>query len=77
MRVADDGSGMDRDDARLAVLRHATSKIRSLDELAAIRSDFAGHCPHGRPVVMQIGWGELEHRVGREVSGFARAENLG
>jgi DNA mismatch repair protein MutL len=27
--------------------------------------DFAGHCPHGRPVVMRIGWGELEHRVGR------------
>jgi DNA mismatch repair protein MutL len=38
IRVADDGSGMPADDARLAVLRHATSKIRSLDDLRAIQS---------------------------------------
>ena len=29
------------------------------------RADFAGHCPHGRPVVMRLGWEELERRVGR------------
>ena len=28
-------------------------------------ADFAGHCPHGRPVVMRLGWDELERRVGR------------
>ena len=28
-------------------------------------SDFAGHCPHGRPVVTRIGYDELERRVGR------------
>ena len=38
VRVADDGSGMDRDDARLAVLRHATSKLSTVEDLAAIRS---------------------------------------
>src|SRR5207302_2537774 len=38
IRVADDGAGMEREDARLAVLRHATSKIASLDDLRAIRS---------------------------------------
>ena len=27
--------------------------------------DFGGHCPHGRPIVMRIGWPELEQRVGR------------
>jgi DNA mismatch repair protein MutL len=27
--------------------------------------DFAGHCPHGRPVVTRIGYDELERRVGR------------
>jgi DNA mismatch repair protein MutL len=36
MRVIDDGEGMTRDDAILAFERHATSKIRSLDDLAAI-----------------------------------------
>jgi DNA mismatch repair protein MutL len=34
--------------------------LRSLDEV-----DFAGHCPHGRPVVTRIGYDELERRVGR------------
>ncbi len=38
VRVADDGEGMDRDDATLALLRHATSKIESLDDLAAVES---------------------------------------
>jgi DNA mismatch repair protein MutL len=28
-------------------------------------ADFAGHCPHGRPVVTFIGWAELERKVGR------------
>jgi DNA mismatch repair protein MutL len=36
MRISDDGHGMIRDDAILAFERHATSKIRSLDDLAAI-----------------------------------------
>ncbi len=36
VRVADDGRGMDRDDALLALERHATSKLRDADGLAAI-----------------------------------------
>jgi DNA mismatch repair protein MutL len=36
VRVEDDGEGMDPDDARLAIERHATSKIRKADDLAAI-----------------------------------------
>jgi DNA mismatch repair protein MutL len=36
VRVVDDGCGMDRDDALLCLERHATSKIRSADDLAAI-----------------------------------------
>jgi DNA mismatch repair protein MutL len=36
--VEDDGDGMDRTDAELAVERHATSKIRDASDLAAIRT---------------------------------------
>src|SRR5512137_2262844 len=36
IRVTDDGIGMDRDDALLCLERHATSKIRRAEELAAI-----------------------------------------
>jgi DNA mismatch repair protein MutL len=38
----------------------AEALLRALDEV-----DFAGHCPHGRPVVMRIRWAELEQKVGR------------
>ena len=36
IRVADDGAGMDRDDALLAFDRHATSKIASFDDLERV-----------------------------------------
>src|SRR6476660_5406226 len=36
VRVEDDGEGMGPEDARLAIERHATSKIRRADDLAAI-----------------------------------------
>jgi DNA mismatch repair protein MutL len=38
----------------------AAALLRALDDV-----DFAGHCPHGRPVVTRIGYDELERRVGR------------
>src|SRR5947207_10387003 len=36
IRVVDDGCGMDRDDALLSLERHATSKIRSAEDLQAV-----------------------------------------
>ena len=36
MRVTDNGCGMSAEDARTAFLRHATSKLRTADDLAAI-----------------------------------------
>src|SRR5438067_5282398 len=36
--VTDDGTGMSRTDAVLALQRHATSKIKSADDLFAIRT---------------------------------------
>jgi DNA mismatch repair protein MutL len=38
----------------------AKALLVALDE-----ADFAGHCPHGRPVVMFLSWAELERKVGR------------
>lgn len=38
VRVSDDGSGMDREDAQLAIERHATSKIRTAADLVGVRS---------------------------------------
>ena len=38
IRVEDDGDGMDPEDARLAIERHATSKIAQPEDLAAIRT---------------------------------------
>jgi len=38
----------------------ASALLRALDDV-----DFAGHCPHGRPVVTRVGYDELERRVGR------------
>src|SRR5262249_56836597 len=38
VRVEDDGEGMTAEDARLAIERHATSKIRRAEDLGAIRT---------------------------------------
>jgi DNA mismatch repair protein MutL len=38
IRVSDDGTGMERDDALLALERHATSKIRSAADLVGVSS---------------------------------------
>ncbi len=38
IRVKDNGSGMTRENAKLAVLRHATSKIRTADDLLSLHT---------------------------------------
>ena len=33
LRISDNGSGMDEEDAKAAFIRHATSKVRSVEDL--------------------------------------------
>jgi DNA mismatch repair protein MutL len=39
-------------------------EVKALLE-ALDQADFAGHCPHGRPIVTNLPWSELERKVGR------------
>lgn len=38
IRVTDDGCGMDKNDAKLSLERHATSKLMNIDDLFSIRT---------------------------------------
>src|SRR6201999_979232 len=67
IRVADDGIGMVRDDALLAFERHATSKIRSSDDLLSIAT--LGFRGEALPSIASIARVELETRAAGEASG--------
>ena len=55
IRVRDDGSGMSPEDAERAVARHATSKIRSADDLARVNTlGFRGEALHAIGAVSSL-----------------------
>ena len=58
IRVSDDGIGMDRDDAVLALSRHATSKIRDAADLVGIAS--FGFRGEALPAICSVSELELE-----------------
>ena len=58
IRVSDDGCGMERDDALLALERHATSKIRSSADLVGVRS--FGFRGEALPAICSVSQLELE-----------------
>ena len=67
VRVEDDGEGMTPDDARLAIERHATSKIRRADDLAAIRT--MGFRGEALPSIASVSHFALRTRARGESSG--------
>ena len=67
VRVEDDGEGMTPDDARLAIERHATSKIRRAEDLAAIRT--LGFRGEALPSIASVSHFVLRTRARGEQSG--------
>ena len=62
IRIADDGCGMVRDDALLAFERHATSKLRSSDDLLSIAT--LGFRGEALPSIASIAQGGAGHPRG-------------
>lgn len=67
IRLTDDGRGMSRDDARMALERHATSKIRTADDLFAI--DTLGFRGEALPSIASVSRFELTTRTAEDVAG--------
>src|SRR6202162_1371170 len=69
IRVTDDGDGMNRDDALLAFERHATSKLRTADDLLSIRT--LGFRGEALPSIASVSRLTLETRAADEEAGTA------
>jgi DNA mismatch repair protein MutL len=71
IRIADDGCGMNRDDALLAFERHATSKLRTVDDLLSIAT--LGFRGEALPSIASVARVTLETATGS----FADGETTG
>ncbi|HEX6989182.1 MAG TPA: DNA mismatch repair endonuclease MutL [Bacillota bacterium] len=73
IQVADDGHGMNPDEVRLALLRHATSKIRGMEDLARLRT--LGFRGEALPSIAAVARLEIVTRVaGSDFAWRLRAE---
>ncbi len=75
IRVEDDGVGMDPDDARLCLERHATSKIRRADDLGAIVT--LGFRGEALPSIASVSHFRLRSRARGSESGTEIRVNAG
>ncbi len=67
IRIADDGCGMNRDDALLAFERHATSKLRTAEDLLAIAT--LGFRGEALPSIASVARVTLETATGEDGTG--------
>ena len=67
VRVTDDGCGMGRDDALLAFERHATSKLRTADDLLSVST--LGFRGEALPSIAAVSRLTLETRAAEETAG--------
>ena len=67
IRITDDGHGMDEHDAVLCLERHATSKIRSLEDLVHVRS--LGFRGEAIPSIASVSRFELQTRRAEDPAG--------
>ena len=67
LRVSDNGCGMSRDDALLALERHATSKIQNLDDLKGLLTH--GFRGEALPSIAAVSRMALETRVAEAIEG--------
>jgi DNA mismatch repair protein MutL len=67
IRLADDGQGMNRDDALLAFERHATSKLRTVNDLLSIAT--LGFRGEALPSIASVARVTLETSIGSSAEG--------
>jgi len=67
IRITDDGQGMNRDDALLAFERHATSKLRTVDDLLSIAT--LGFRGEALPSIASVARVTLETATGDDAAG--------
>src|SRR6201998_195294 len=75
IRIADDGHGMSRDDSLLAFERHATSKLRTADDLLAIGT--LGFRGEALPSIASLARVTLETSTGEAAEPGTRLEIAG
>ncbi|HET9419217.1 MAG TPA: DNA mismatch repair endonuclease MutL [Chthoniobacterales bacterium] len=75
IRVIDDGCGMDRDDALLSLERHATSKIRDVNDLSAVAT--LGFRGEALPSIASVSRFRLTTREPQAVAGTEIVVNGG
>jgi DNA mismatch repair protein MutL len=74
IRITDDGDGMSRDDALLAFERHATSKLRTADDLLSIAT--LGFRGEALPSIASVARVTLETATGSSVDGETAGTRL-